>query len=99
MLLDFSNMNKTLTIFFLLSFLTIHTAYSFTESDLLVLAKVSVDEAARKVADDKKSRVLGAKTEVIKGREVHVIKTLSDEGRVQNEKVDAETGKPLDKKQ
>ncbi len=98
MLLDFSNMNKTLTIFFLLSFLTIHTAYSFAESDLLVLAKVSVDEAARKVADDKKSRVLGAKTEVIEGREVHVIKTLSDKGRVENEKVDAETGKTLEKK-
>lgn len=78
-------------------FATIPTS-SFAGTKYLQLAKVSVDEAARKVADDKKSRVLGAKTEVIKGREVHVIKTLSDEGRVENEKIDAETGKPVNKK-
>jgi hypothetical protein len=98
MLLDFSNMIKATSFFLLLSFFTLDTTRSFADSNFLVLAKVSVDEAARKVADDKKSRVLGAKTEVIEGREVHVIKTLSDEGRVQNEKVDAETGKPLDNK-
>ncbi len=96
--LDFSNMLKATNFLLLLSFFTLDTTLSFANSDLLVLAKVSVDEAARKVADDKKSRVLGAKTEVIEGRKVHVIKTLSDEGRVENEKVDAETGKTLDNK-
>ncbi len=98
MSLDFSNMLKATNFLLLLSFFTLDTTLSFANSDLLVLAKVSVDEAARKVADDKKSRVLGAKTEVIEGRKVHVIKTLSDEGRVENEKVDAETGKTLDNK-
>ncbi len=98
MLLDFSNMLKATSFFLLFSFFTLDTTRSFAGPDLLVLAKVSVDEAARKVADDKNRRVLGAKTEVIEGREVHVIKTLSDKGRVENEKVDAETGEPLENK-
>jgi hypothetical protein len=69
----------------------------FAAMDQLYLAKVSVDEAARRVNKNQKNRVLGAKTKIIEGREVHVIKTLSDKGRIKNRRIDAETGKALNK--
>lgn len=59
----------------------------------MVLAALSLDQATKKVIDAKKSKVLGAKTETIAGRNVHVIKILTKDGRVQYLKVDAETGK------
>jgi hypothetical protein len=69
----------------------------FSATDHLLLAKVTVDEAVRNVSKNQKNRVLGAKTETIEGREVHVIKTLSEKGRIRNRRVDAETGRAMKK--
>jgi uncharacterized membrane protein YkoI len=60
-----------------------------------ILAQVSLDEAAKKIIEGNGLKVLGAKTEIIDGKEVHVIKVLTDDGRIQQQKVDAQTGKIL----
>ena len=86
-----------LNAFSLIWLLTATVASNFAVADQIYLAKVSVDEAARNVNKDRRSRVLGARTKIIDGREVHVIKTLSDKGRIKNRRVDAETGKTLKK--
>ncbi len=59
----------------------------------LVLAALSLDQATKNVIEAKKSKVLGAKTEMIAGKEIHVIKILTKDGHVQYLKVDAESGK------
>jgi len=83
------------TIFFIILMATVTPVLS--AKDHLLLAKVTVDEAVRNVNKNQKNRVLGAKTETIEGREVHVIKTLSEKGRIRNRRVDAETGKAMKK--
>lgn len=57
-----------------------------------MLARVSLDEATRQILKDGKTRVLGATTETINGREVHIIKVLTPDGRIHHYKIDAETG-------
>ena len=66
-----------------------HTVYAGSE---VWLARVSLDEAAKKVISGSNKRVLGAQTEIIDGREVHVIKVLTPDGRIQHYLIDAETG-------
>lgn len=61
----------------------------------IVFSALSLDEATKKIIEESKSKVLGAKTEVLEGKEVHVIKTLTSDGRVQYLKVDVESGKLL----
>ncbi|MEQ1558329.1 MAG: PepSY domain-containing protein [Methyloglobulus sp.] len=56
------------------------------------IARLSLDEATRKILHDEKKRVLGATTVIIDGREVHVIKVLTPDGRIRHYKIDAETG-------
>jgi uncharacterized membrane protein YkoI len=56
------------------------------------IARVTLDEATRQILSDGKKRVLGATTVIIDGREVHVIKVLTPDGRIQHYKIDAETG-------
>lgn len=56
------------------------------------VARISLDEATRKILQDGNKRVLGAATEFIDGREVHVIKVLTPDGRIHYYKIDAETG-------
>jgi len=53
----------------------------------------TLDQATKKIIEQNKSKVLGAKTELVDGKEVHVIKVLTSDGRVQYLNVDAETGK------
>ena len=62
----------------------------------LLLAEVSLDDAVKQVLDG--NRLLDAETKNIDDREVHVIKVLTEDGRVQNHKIDAETGRRLGKK-
>jgi uncharacterized membrane protein YkoI len=57
-----------------------------------LLARISLDQATRQVIGNGKYRVLGAQTEIIDGREVHIIKVLTPDGRIQYFKIDAETG-------
>lgn len=64
---------------------------ALAESALLT-ARVSLDQATQQIIRDGKSRVLGAQTVVIEGREVHIIKILTPDGRIQHLKIDAETG-------
>jgi len=58
----------------------------------LSIARVSLDEATRKILQDSNKRVLGARTEIIDGREVHIIKVLTPDGHIHYYKIDAETG-------
>ena len=61
----------------------------------LQLAFVSLDQATKQVRQNSSLRILGAKTEVIDGKEVHIIKVLTKDGRVQHVRVDAETGQMM----
>jgi uncharacterized membrane protein YkoI len=56
------------------------------------IARVSLHEATQQILREGNKRVLGATTEIIDGREVHIIKVLTPDGRVQHYKIDAETG-------
>ena len=58
----------------------------------MTTVRISLDQATRQVIGNGNYRVLGAQTEIIKGREVHVIKVLTPDGRIQYIKIDAETG-------
>ncbi len=59
----------------------------------IALSLLSLDEATKQVIEESKSKVLGAKTEKLDGKNVHVIKILTEDGRVQYLNVDPETGK------
>jgi len=77
----------------LLTFFLTQTVYAGKEFAFLM---VTLDQATKKVIEQSKSKVMGAKTETIEGKEVHVIKILSPDGRVQYLNVDAQTGKIIE---
>lgn len=62
----------------------------FAENNLL--AYISLDEATKQIIEGTYNKVLGAQTELIDGKEVHIIKVLTPDGRIQYYKIDAETG-------
>lgn len=64
-----------------------------TES--LVLTQVSLDDAVKMVING--NRLLDAATENINDQEIHVIKVLTEDGRVQKHKINVQTGKRMDK--
>ena len=81
---------QTLLIASLLMFLL--SASGFAE-EILVPTPISLDQATKQIIkNDGNIRVLGAETEVIDGKEVHVIKVLTPDGRIQHYKIDAGTG-------
>jgi uncharacterized membrane protein YkoI len=54
---------------------------------------ISLDQATKQIIkNDSSIRVLGAETEIIDGKDVHVIKVLTRAGHIQHYKIDAETG-------
>jgi Peptidase propeptide and YPEB domain. len=57
-----------------------------------MLAYISLDDATKQIIDGTYNKVLGAQTEVVDGKEVHVIKVLTPDGRIQYFKIDAQTG-------
>lgn len=59
---------------------------------VFVFSVLSLDQATKKIIETNQSKVLDAKTEVIEGKDIHIIKVLTSDGRVQYIKVDAETG-------
>ena len=61
----------------------------------ILLARVSLDDAAKQAGRSKQRQVLGAKTVRIDGKQVHIIRVLTSDGRVQHLKVDAESGRIL----
>lgn len=56
---------------------------------------MSLSEAARKLSASGKYRVLGGRTVSIGGREVHRFKVVTPTGRVQQIKVEADTGRVI----
>jgi hypothetical protein len=56
------------------------------------IVRISLDQATRQVLGSGNHRVLGAQTIMMDGREVHVIKVLTPDGRVRYFRIDAETG-------
>ena len=65
-------------------------------NEFLLLAEVSLDDAVKQVLNG--NRLLDAETKSIDDRKTHVIKVLTEDGRVQKHKIDAETGERLGKK-
>ncbi len=78
--------------FFLLFFLFTQTV--FAEQEIL-LSALNLDQATKQVTEANQSKVLGATTEIIDGKKVHIIKILTSDGRVQYLKVDESTGKTI----
>jgi len=64
---------------------------SFAEPGLL-LTRVSLDQATHQIIKENNFRVLSAYTEIIDGKEVHIIKVLTPDGHIRYYRVDAETG-------
>lgn len=62
----------------------------FAENKLL--ATISLDEATKQIIEGTYNKVLGAQTELIDGKEIHIIKVLTPDGRIQYFKIDAQTG-------
>lgn len=75
---------------FLLSCCIMQTAVASKE---ITLSMLSLDQATKKIIADNQGKVLGAKTESVDGKKMHVIKILTPDGRVQYLKVDADSGK------
>lgn len=81
-------------LFFYVLFLSIGLAESVTVGNAPV---ITLEQATRQVISNNfASRVLSAKTEEFEGRKVHVIKTLTPDGRIQQQTIDADTGALLD---
>jgi len=74
----------------LLTFSLVQLAYAGKDVSYSAL---TLDQATKKIIEQNKNKVMGAKTETVDGKEVHVIKILTSDGRVQSLNVDAETGK------
>ncbi len=54
---------------------------------------ISLDQATAKIIkNDDNIRILGAETEIIDDKEIHIIKFLTLDGRIQHYKIDAKTG-------
>jgi len=58
----------------------------------LVFSVVSLDQATKRIISQN-NKVLGARTQRMGGKQVHIIKILTPDGRIQYIKVDAETGR------
>lgn len=62
--------------------------------------EVSLEQVTKQViGEHNASRVLSAKTEEIDGKKVHVIKMLTQDGRIQQQTFAADTGALLDSNQ
>lgn len=86
---------RTFIKIFLLTFSLISTAFS-AEKPAPEL-EFDLDQATKQIITENNYKVLGAKTDIIEGKKTHVIKVLTEDGRVQNLKIDAETGTIINK--
>jgi uncharacterized membrane protein YkoI len=68
------------------------------QTDVWLLASIDRDAAAEIVRQKKPGRVLEVKTIKQSGKEVHVIKILTNGDRVKQYRVDAESGKIIGNK-
>lgn len=61
--------------------------------EILVSTPISLDQATQQIIKNNSTlKVLGAETEIIECKLVHVIKVLTPDGRIQHYKIDAESG-------
>ncbi len=68
-------------------------ATSCFAEEILVSTPISLDQATQQIIKNNSNlRVLGAETEIIECKLVHVIKVLTPDGRIQHYKIDAESG-------
>jgi uncharacterized membrane protein YkoI len=58
----------------------------------LLMTRVSLDQATHQIIIQNQFRVLSARTEIIDGKEIHIIKVLTPNGHVRHFKIDAESG-------
>jgi uncharacterized membrane protein YkoI len=56
---------------------------------------ISLETAANQLIKDEHNRVLGAETERVDDKSIHVIKVLTQPGRIRHFKFDAQTGQLL----
>ncbi len=59
-------------------------------------AELTLELATKKVINSISGRVLSAKTEEVDGKRVHVVKILTEDGRIQQQAVDALSGTLVD---
>ncbi len=77
----------------LLMFLLSSLNYFAEEATMPTPISISLDQATKQIMKNVgKIRILGAETEIIDNKEVHVIKFLTLDGRIQHYKIDAKTG-------
>ena len=76
---------KSIALTFLLSGICFAEPY-------LLLTRVNLDQATHQIIKESNFKVLGAHTEIIDGKEVHVIKVLTPDGHIRHYRIDAETG-------
>jgi len=69
-----------------------HAEDPYAEDQLMQPPHISLDQATKQIIKDSNNRVLGAQTEWIDSKEVHVIKVLTPDGHIQHYKIDAVTG-------
>lgn len=60
------------------------------------IAPITLDEATKKITKETQNKVLNAETKTIASKKIHVIKILTDKGRIQHIKIEAKTGKNID---
>ncbi len=56
------------------------------------LAVLTLDDAVKKIIRQQNYKVLATKTESGNGKQVHIIKVLTPDGRIQYIKIDADSG-------
>lgn len=59
------------------------------------LSLVTLDEAVKKIIRQGNRKILATKTESVNGKQVHVIKVLTPDGRIQYIRVDANNTKNI----
>lgn len=74
--------------------LMVWTSLGLTE-DAPVSPKINLDQATREILKESDKRVLGASTETVDGKTIHIIKVLTPDGHIQHLKIDAETGSTI----
>jgi len=67
------------------------TQISWAESEQF-LALLTLDDAVRKIIRQDNYKVLATKTELESGKQIHIIKVLTPDGRIQYIKIDADSG-------
>ncbi len=82
----------TIFAFFVLNVSFVSANQAVSIENRLVIAQISLEQAAKKDLNKKGGRILGAKTKKINGRPVHVIKLLTKDGRMLYIKMDPNSG-------